>query len=142
MAKIFAGLLSGLGQLPIQPPEAGQGINAKEHVFRNVITMASQPTTDTQLLARIPAGHVVTGITFITSATLGSAQIAVGIAGDAAKYKAAAVLTAVDTPTDYGKAAALAEGPLTVDTEVLMTVSAAALPAAGTLVSLIRTTKP
>jgi len=81
MAKIYAGLLAGLGQLPIQLPEAGQGINAKEHVFRNVITMASQPTTDTQVLARIPAGHVVTGITFITSATLGTAQNACGPVG-------------------------------------------------------------
>lgn len=142
MAKIFAGLLAGLGQLPIQPPEAGQAINSKVHVFRNVITMASQPTTDTQLLARVPAGYVILGGELITDTSLGSATIAVGIAGTAAKYKAAAVLTATDTVTPYGKAAAVAEGPLTTDTEILATIATAALPSSGTLVSLIYAAKP
>lgn len=142
MAKIYAGLLAGLGQLPVQPPEAGQGINSKLHVFRNVITMASQPTTDTQLLARIPAGYVVHGGELITDTSLGSATIAVGTAASAAKYKAAAALTATDTVTAYGKAAALAEGPLTTDTEILATIGTAALPSSGTLVSLIYASKP
>ncbi|MGL5363061.1 MAG: hypothetical protein ACRDBH_09285, partial [Bosea sp. (in: a-proteobacteria)] len=74
--------------------------------------------------------------------SLGSSTIAVGTAASAAKYKAAAVLTATETPTAYGKGAALAEDALTVDTEILLTVAAAALPASGNLVSLIYTAKP
>lgn len=142
MAKIYAGLLAGLGQLPIQPPEAGQGINSKVHVHRQVIVLASQPTTDTQVLARIPAGHVILGGEFITDTSLGSSTIAVGTVATPALLKAAATFTATDTPTKYGKAGALDDVPLTADTEIIMTVAAAALPASGNLVSLIYTAKP
>lgn len=141
MAKTFLGLLAGWGALPVAPPEAGQGVNSFVHVHRQVINMAAQPDTDTPLLARIPAGHVVLGGELITTATLGATTIAIGTVAVPAKYKAAAVLTATDTPTPFGKAAALAEGPLAVDTDIVLT-QVGALPGAGQLVSLIYTSKP
>lgn len=142
MAKIYAGLLAGLGALPIQLPEAGQGVNTFVHVHRNVITLASQPTTDTQLLARLPAGTLPLAIMILSSVSLGSSTIAIGNATTPAKYKAAATFTAVDTPTLFMLTTAGDDAPLTVDEEVLMTVAAAALPASGILVTYIFTGKP
>jgi len=142
MAKIYAGLLSGLGALPIIPPEAGQGVNAPIRIHRQVITLASQPTTDTQLIARVPNGHLVLGHRVVSSVSLGTSQIAIGTVATPAKYKAAAVFTAVDTPTDYLLASIAGGVPLTADEEQILTVSVAALPASGTLVIYTYTSKP
>lgn len=142
MAKIYAGLLAGLGQLPIQLPEAGQGINSSLRVHRNVINLASQPTTDTQLLARIPNGQLPIAILITSSVSLGSSTIAIGNATTPAKYKAAGTFTAVDTPTLFMLTSAADDAPLTADEEVLLTVAAAALPASGILVTHIITAKP
>jgi len=135
-------LLSGLGALPVAPPEAGQGVNAGVRVFRNVITLAAQPTTDTQLLARIPNGYLPLAIMLVSSVTLGTSTIAIGNATTPAKYKAAATFTTPDVPTLFMLTSAADDAPLTVDEEVLMTVAVAALPGAGTFVSYIFASKP
>lgn len=142
MAKIYAGLLAGLGQLPIVPPEAGQGVNSFVHVHRQVINYASQPTTDTPVIARIPAGHVVLGVELTADTSSGSATIAIGNATTPAKYKAAAAFTTTDTPTMFMKASAADDAPLTADEEVLITIAAAALPSSGILVTKVYTAKP
>lgn len=134
MAKIYAGLLAGLGLLPVQPPEAGQGVNANVKVHTQVITLASQPTTDTLVVAKIPAGQKFLYGMLNTDTSLGSATIAIGTAAAAGKYRAAAVFTATNTPTLFGVEAAADDAPLTADEEVIITIAAAALPASGGLV--------
>lgn len=142
MAKTYSGLLAGLGQLPVQPPEAGKGVNAFVHVHRQVLTLASQPTSEQPVIARLPAGHVFLYGILIASATLGSSTIAIGNATAAGKYRAAATFTAADTPTIFGIASAADDEPLAADEEVIITIAAAALPASGTLITQIYTSKP
>lgn len=142
MAKIYAGLLAGYGALPVIPPEAGQGVNAYVRVFRQVITLAAQPTTDTQVIARVPNGYLVLGHRVVSSVSLGASTIAIGTVATPAKYKAAAVFTAVDTPTDYLLASIAGGVPLTADEEQILTVGVAALPGAGTLVIYTYASKP
>lgn len=142
MAKIYAGLLAGLGLLPVQPPEAGQGVNANVKVHQQTIVLNSQATADTQVLARIPAGQKFLYGIINTDTSLGSAVISIGTAATPAKYRAAAVFTATDTPTLFGKAGAADDVPLAVDEEVLLTVATAALPASGNFVVQIFCSSP
>lgn len=113
--------------------------------YRTVVTLAAQ-AAGAYALVTLPPGHTFAYGVVTSSVSLGTSTIAVGIAGSAAKYKAAAVFTAVDTPTMFGNAAAVgASAALTstvgsspkgtgVDEAVLLTVAAAALPASGTLI--------
>lgn len=72
--------------------------------------------------ARVMGGRITSGVTFGATAT-----IAIGSSDSAAKYKAAATFTAVDTPTPFGKAAAIG-APLTAAEDLIATVAAAAAP--------------
>jgi hypothetical protein len=103
--------------------------------YRATITLASQASGDTITLARIPAGAFFDSGVITSSVSLGSSTVAIGIAGTPAKYKAAAVFTAVNTPTAFGNATAL--GNQTAPTsyeDIILTIAAASLPASGTLV--------
>lgn len=97
---------------------------------------ASITTADTVLLARIPAGMRFVGGRITSSISLGTSTISVGNAGTPAKYRAAAVHTAVDTPTAFGKASAMAAAASGADEDVILTVATADLPntAGGLLV--------
>lgn len=91
-------------------------------------------TADTVLLARIPAGMRFGRGRITSSVSLGTSTISIGNAADPAKYRAAAVHTAVDTPTSFGKASAMALAASGADEEVILTVATANLPnAAGNL---------
>lgn len=101
-------------------------------VFAERINLASQPTADTIKVARIPQGSIPLGGIALTDTSLGTAQIALGIAGDTGKYRAAAVLTATDAPELFGVTAGAGEA-LTAAEEVFITTTVAALPASGIL---------
>jgi hypothetical protein len=81
----------------------------------------------------LPAGAVVLYGVINTTVTLGSSTIAIGITGTTAKYRAAAVFTAINTPTLFGATAAVGV-PLAAEEQLLLTVAEASLPASGTLV--------
>lgn len=119
---------------PAQLPSATSGYGARLHRYRASITLASQASGDTVVLANIPAGQCFAKGVIVTDTSLGTATVSVGNASSAAKYKAAAVFTATDTPTAFGKAAAVAAVPSTAQEQVLLTVGTAALPASGQLV--------
>jgi hypothetical protein len=103
--------------------------------MRSTFTMASQATTDTLVLGDLPAGATFAYGIITASATVGAtATLAIGTSGTPAKYRAAAVHTAVDTPTFFGLAAQAAAAPLTATERVIGTIASAAFPAAGTLV--------
>ena len=121
MAEIAAGTL----------PEV-RHVFGRMKVFNEKVTLAAQASGDTINVARLPAGFVPLYGVLVTDTSLGTATIAVGVSGNTAKYRAAAVFTATDTPTPFGKTAALGE-PLASEETVFLTVGTAALPASGTL---------
>lgn len=100
--------------------------------YRNTVTMAAQAAADTITCQPVPAGHVFAFGVLTASASLGgTATLAIGISGTAAKFRAAAIFTAVDTPTLFGTSAAMS-ADFNTSTEVpLLTIAAASLPGAG-----------
>ena len=81
----------------------------------------------------LPKGAVVHYGILCATTSSGSTTISIGISGTAAKYRAAAAFTATDTPTFFGKAAALGV-ELTADETITITTAAAAAPSSGDLV--------
>jgi hypothetical protein len=132
MANTFASEVAGLDTVPVTNSNGGvQGGRLRR--FRASVTMASQADGDTITLAAVPAGYTFAYGIINASATLGSTTVAVGVAGTATKYRAAAVFTAA-APTLFGGAAATAAAPLAAGETVIATLGAAALPSSGTLV--------
>lgn len=134
MATLYSAEMTGVDSIPASKPAAPNSYFARVKRFRATITLASQATTDTVVLADIPAGMVFAGGEITSSVSLGSSTIAVGTSASTAKYKAAATFTATDTPTPFGKASALAMDPLASPERIILTIAAAALPSSGTLV--------
>lgn len=133
MATTYATEVSGY---TADPPEkslaAVQGGRTIRH--RATITLAGQAIGDEIVLAKVRDNlNFAYGV--ITSDTsLGTAELAIGYGANADEYRAAAAFTAVDTPTPFGKAAAISAAPNDGEIEVRTVVTVAALPAAGTLV--------
>lgn len=132
--------LRALGDIPPNNVGAENGVGDRVRVFRSTIHL-DQPfingssfaaqilTTDTVLLARVPAGMRFLFGKLTTSVSLGTSTVAIGIAGTPGLYRAAATFTAVDTPTDFGTAiAGMAAAPLTADQLVILTPAVANLP--------------
>lgn len=132
MANTFASEVAGLDTIPVGNANgAVQGGRVRR--FRATVTMASQPDADTITLASVPAGYAFAYGVINASATLSTSTVAIGVAGTAGKYRAAAVFTAA-APTLFGVAAAAAAAPLTAGETVIATIGVAALPSSGTLV--------
>jgi phosphoserine aminotransferase len=132
MAQTYASEVAGLGTTPVTNSNgAVQGGRVRR--FRATITLASQAIDDTVVLAQVPAGYAFAYGIVNASATLGSSTIAIGIAGTAAKYRAAAVFTAA-APTLFGVSTAVDDVPLTAQETVILTNTTATLPASGTLI--------
>lgn len=129
--------------------------HGKDRYFVANLALAIQGSTAVIGVARLPLPFVLTGIKLLTDTSLGSSTIALGNAGNgnAAKYKAAAVFTAVDTPTFVGLTASMGV-PITsgfdcvsglatgygaggnggaLYEDIILTVAVAALPASGNL---------
>lgn len=103
--------------------------------YRATITLATQTTSDTIVLFKVRRGICFAFGLLASTVSLGSSQIAIGITGTTGKYRAAAVFTAVETPTLFGLTAnSGAAATLTTDETIFITISAASLPASGTLV--------
>ena len=132
MAQTYASEVAGLGTTPVTNSNgAVQGGRVRR--FRATITLASQAIDDTVVLAQVPAGYAFAYGILNASATLSTSTIAIGIAGTAAKYRAAAVFTAA-APTLFGVSTAVDDVPLTAQETVILTNTTAALPASGTLI--------
>ena len=117
--------------LPVDLPMAGD-IHGRVRLFNEKVVLAAQPTSDIVEVARLPKGaRVLYGI-LNSSVSLGSATLAVGIAGNTGKYRTAAAFTAIDTPTLFTPATVAGEA-LANEEIVILTIAAAALPASGTL---------
>jgi hypothetical protein len=141
MAMILGNTAGGLQQLP------NQMVGAKQHSWTERFTLAGQASGVNIPVARIPYGSILLDIVATGSVSLGTSTIAFGDMNNTARFKAAAVYTAVDTPTSMLNAASAGASlttcydylgvASTAYEDVIMTVAAAALPGAGTLVVTI-----
>lgn len=111
-------------------------IDGKTKAYQATIDLAAQASGDTIVIAKARQGEKFVAGIITTDTSLATATVKIGNKDDDDKYKAAAVFTAVNTPTLFGNAAAMAA--LEDDEEIFITVGTAALPASGTLkVSMI-----
>lgn len=113
------------------PPDPGF-VNGTVRCFAETVTLASQASADTIEVGWLPKGAVPLYGVLTTTTSLGSSTISIGTSGSTAKYRADATFTATDTPTTFGKSAAV-NTALTADETVIITVATAALPSSGTL---------
>lgn len=134
MAQTYQSLLSGVDSLPVVKASAIDGYEARLRRFCAPITLASQASGDTIVLADVPAGYKFAYGVINTDTSLGTATVSIGNASSAAKYKAAATFTSTDTPTPFGKASAEAAGASSATERVLLTIGTASLPSSGQLV--------
>lgn len=134
MATLYASEANGY--LNTTPPALANGAvhEARVRRYRAKITLASQTTSDTIVLARVPQGSAFAYGVLNTTDSLGTSTIAIGITGTTGKYRAAATFTTTNTPTLFGPAAAAAADPLTAAETIFITIAVANLPASGTLV--------
>lgn len=104
--------------------------------MRATFTLATQTTADTLVVGNLPVGAVFAFGKITSSVSLGTSTLAIGTTGATGKYRAAAVFTAVDTPTDFGPATQIgvSDAGLSAEEQVFATIAAASLPASGTLV--------
>lgn len=136
MARKYGKLLTGVADGTVPRLHAdGRRVVSRMRCSMEILDLATVAVAsgDTVPIAVLPEGCRFAGVRLTASATMGAATIAIGPAGSADAYRAAATFTAVDTPTTFGKASAMAADPVTVDTEILMTVTTAGLPGAGIL---------
>lgn len=120
------------GATPQDYPVAAD-VHGRVRVFNETVLLAGQVIADVIEVGVLPKGARFLYGLLLASATLGAVStIAIGAPGNAGKYRAAAIFTAVDTPTLFGSAlnnsVALAAQEI-----VQITVGAANLPVGGTL---------
>lgn len=114
--------------------DTNEGSGGKVVVYQDDITLASQATTDTIQLLKVPVGAKFLYGIITTDTSLGTATAAIGVTGTTGKYRAAAVFTATNTPTLFGVVAAMDDAPLTAVETSFITIATAALPASGKLI--------
>jgi hypothetical protein len=136
LSNELSGTVTGTATtVPVGYKPAATVYGARVKAFRATVTYATQTTSDTITLFTLPTGVTFLRGTAFTSVTTATATIAIGITGTAAKYRAAAAITTVDAPQDFGLTAiAGAVAPSTAEETVFITIGTASLPAAGTLV--------
>lgn len=133
MAVLYSSEMNGLlNSTPVSLPSGGV-VDGNVRVKRATITLASQATSDTIVIAKAYEGESFLYGVLNASATLGgSATIAIGITGTTGKYRAAATHTAANAPTLFGVNAGIAT--LAAEEEIFITIAGAALPSSGTLI--------
>jgi hypothetical protein len=136
MAKIYGNTNAARGQ---NPPGNADGTfqGGRKRILSNVFDLSKQAVVtvaDVLVLGTLPKGATPRGGVTMGDATMGAAAtLAIGNSVTPGKYRAAAVHTAVNTPAVFGAQVAGAWDALTADEEVIITIAAASLPAAGKL---------
>ena len=132
MTVLYSAEMAGLVAVPVSLPSGGV-VDGNVRVKRSTITLATQTTSDTIVIAKAKEGESFLYGVLTASATLGaSATVAIGVTGTTGKYRAAATFTTANTPTLFGTAAGAAT--LAADEEIFITIGSASLPGSGTLV--------
>lgn len=131
MTVLYSAEMNGLlNSVPVEVAD-GSKVDGNVRVKRATITLDTQTTSDTIVIAKAKTGENFLYGVMNNSATLGTATVAIGITGTTGKYRAAAVKTST-TPEVFGPVAAMTK--LTADEEIFITIAVASLPASGTLV--------
>jgi hypothetical protein len=134
MTVFYSTELAGIASTPAVKATSG-AYGARMQRFRATIALASQTTSDTIVVAVVPAGYTFAFGILTTDTSLGSTTVSVGITGSTAKYRALAVFTATATPTFFGNSATIGSATaLTADETIFLTLAAATAPASGILV--------
>lgn len=136
MADLFSTETTGYLSKPMSKPSA-PAYGARRRRYRATIALATQTTADNIFLCRLPAGCVYEISHLTSTVSLGAAVIAIGtskVHASNGQLRAAAVHTAVETPTPFGLVSAISGAALTGDTDIYLTTATASLPASGTLV--------
>jgi len=97
------------------------------------ITMASQAAADTLTLCDMEKGEEPIGFGIVSPATLGTATLSFGIAGNATKYSAALTHTTANAEVVHYYTDRQGTAPTETET-LIVTTGVAALPASGDLV--------
>ena len=134
MTTFYVNELTGFTSLPVVKPAATNGVGGRLRRYSGSITLATQTTSDTIVVAQVPAGADFAFGVITSSVSLGTSTVAIGITGSTGLYRTAATFTATDTPTPFGNTAAVKAAPLTTEQSVFITIGVASLPASGTLV--------
>lgn len=134
MTTYYVNELTGFTSLPVVKPSAAVGVGGRLRRYSGSITLNGQLTTDTIVVGQIPSGADFAYGVITSSVSLGTSTAAIGVTGTTGLYRAAAVFTAVDTPTTFGNTAAVKAVPLATEQTVFITIGVAALPVGGTLV--------
>lgn len=131
MAVLFGAQMTKIRVAPEAAPDPGF-VDGTKRSFNEVVTLATQTTSDTIEVARLPKGAVVTGARIITDTAFGvSATIAIGITGTVGKYRAAATFNVADTWEELTLTTTF-HVSLTAEEIVFITIAAASLPGSGT----------
>lgn len=144
MAILYSTETAGFGTSPVSPPRA-PAYGGRVKAIRNVITLASQTTSDAIHLGVIPAGAILLPGIIAASDSLGSSAVAIGTNsthGSNGQLRASAVFTATDTPTLFGVVSGIDDTPLSADTPIYLTCTSANLPSSGTLVVILYYLQP
>lgn len=131
MAVLYGTNSANLASTPA-PALDGDVMGGRVRVYADRITLATQTTSDTIVIARVPAGSAFLFGMLTASVSLGTSTVAIGITGTTGKYRAAATFTAVDTPTPFGDDAAT-NVKITTQETIFITIAVASLPGSGTL---------
>lgn len=131
MAVLYGTYAAARGATPPGQSD-GDAQGARVRVYHEKIALATQTTSDTIVIAHVPAGSIFLYGVLLTTATLGTSTIAIGITGTTGKYRASATFTTADTPTFFGVASG-ASAKLTAAETIFITIATASLPGSGTL---------
>ena len=144
MALFYSSESANYAALPVvKQANAGYGAGLIRYRGTTVFSSPAITTADQIIIANVPAGYTFAYGILTSSVSLGTATIAIGTAASTGKYRAAAVFTAVDTPTMFGIATqAGLQTALTADELIQIAVGVASLPTSGTLVADLYFSRP
>ena len=132
MTVFYSDEMDGLlNSVPVSLP-SGAVVDGNVRVKRATITLATQTTSDTIVVAKGGNGENFLYGVINNTVSLGSSTVAIGVTGTTGKYKAAGTKTSTNTPALFGVVAA--QVALTAEEEIFITIGAASLPSSGTLV--------
>ncbi len=125
--------LTGSASLPVVKASAPQ-YDVPLTMYQASVLLTAQAVNDTIVIGNVQSGAAFCYGILSTDTSLGTSTIAIGTAASVAKYLAAQVLTAVNAPALFGKVAPMANVALSATEQQIITVTTAALPAAGNLI--------
>lgn len=142
MTTFYATELAGIASQPVVKPSAVAAVGARLRRYRGTVVLNTQTTSDTVVVAVVPAGEDFAFGILTTDTSLGTSTIAIGNSGSTGKYRAAATFTATNTPTFFGTAAQVLAAASTAEEQIIITIATASLPASGNLVIDLYFTRP